>query len=80
MHLPEQWLQKYSITSDCEIPSDPDFGAAFVSIDRAIVTYTCDIGYVMVGVVTRACQTGGRGWTDDPPVCSMWLQILNDDN
>ena len=61
---------------DCEIPPDPEFGTASVSIVRNTVTYTCDVGYRMIGAWRRVCQTDGRGWTLDPPTCRMYIVLV----
>jgi len=63
-------------SSVCEIPAGPDYGSANVSVDRSTVTYACDVGYVMIGIVTRTCQNDGLGWSDDPPTCRTYTQCL----
>jgi len=35
---------------------------------NATVTYSCDIGYLIDGVVNRTCQANGN-WTDVEPTC-----------
>jgi len=36
----------------------------------AVVRYTCDTGYILIGQAERHCQ-GDRNWSDSAPVCEL---------
>ena len=39
-------------------------------------TYSCETGYVVVGVETLACEDDGA-WSDPPPVCVSVVGMTN---
>ena len=58
----------------CPDLTDPANGAVMMtgnSVDDT-ATYTCDMGYELVGVMTVTCQSNGM-WDNPPPVCRRKL-------
>ncbi len=55
---------------DCGRLADPDNGRVQFSVTTfgSVATYTCTKGYIIFGLVTRACQSNGR-WSGEAPVC-----------
>ena len=55
---------------ECDALSDPDNGDVSFRIGVggfAIVIYTCDEGYLLIGSPIRKCLFGE--WTESPPTC-----------
>ena len=55
---------------ECDALSDPENGAINFSIGVggvAIATYTCDEGYLLIGIPIRTCLFGE--WMGSPPTC-----------
>ena len=42
---------------------------------RSTASYTCDSGFIIVGVQTRECQ-GNEEWSDEAPTCERESQNL----
>ncbi|XP_060586067.1 sushi, von Willebrand factor type A, EGF and pentraxin domain-containing protein 1-like [Ruditapes philippinarum] len=55
----------------CVPPSALTNGEVNLSDDFRTVTYTCHVGYVLVGSATRTCQDDGTGWDGISPVCVL---------
>ncbi len=55
---------------DCGDLEDPDNGDVDFSstIFKSVATYSCDTGFILVGVTTRVCQADGK-WSGDAPTC-----------
>ena len=51
-----------SLTNGMISYSDPTLGVG------SVVTYSCDTGYTLNGVMTRTCQSGGT-WSGSAPTC-----------
>ncbi|KAL4230224.1 Sushi [Mactra antiquata] len=53
----------------CNSPLSVIDGNFTISNNGMIVTYTCNVGYTMIGESVRYCTTNSTGWTGNPPVC-----------
>ncbi|WAQ97856.1 CSMD3-like protein [Mya arenaria] len=53
----------------CSSPPLVTNGGFNVTADFAIVSYTCNVNYVLVGSETRTCQSDGTGWSGLAPTC-----------
>ena len=56
---------------DCGAPEDLANGMirALYTVYRSVITYSCDYGYILIGVQTRTCQEDGR-WSGQSPTCA----------
>ncbi|XP_045204681.2 sushi, von Willebrand factor type A, EGF and pentraxin domain-containing protein 1-like isoform X2 [Mercenaria mercenaria] len=61
----------------CQSPPLLSNGQFNISADLQTVTYTCNVGYVLVGSVTRTCQNDGTGWDGISPVCEFCNSLSN---
>ena len=56
----------------CDISSitDPGNGSVAITSPGGVITasYTCDVGYAVVGVALRTCQSDGQ-FSGQEPVC-----------
>ena len=55
---------------DCGDLDDPENGQVVLTGTtlRSIATYSCSVGYVLVGEQTRTCQANGQ-WSGRAPFC-----------
>ena len=55
---------------DCGDPGRPANGnVSFVTTrEEGVANYTCNEGYILIGVTQRTCQTNGS-WSEDVPAC-----------
>ena len=59
---------------DCGIPSSPPVNSITLSITyilttyNSVATYSCGIGYNLVGNIQRTCLPNGL-WSEQPPQC-----------
>ena len=55
----------------CGLPSYPNNGVVSVSGSgyEAVATYTCQIGYHLVGSSNRTCQEATEMWSEPVPTC-----------
>ena len=57
----------------CDPLTNPVNGQVTLTTRTAgsVATYNCEVGYNLVGNMTRTCQadTGGLDWSDSEPVC-----------
>ena len=66
--------ERFFTVVDCRVPTLP--AAKFTGLSRAYttttfnstVTYTCAIGYGIVGMSVRTCLDSGQ-WSGEPPQC-----------
>ena len=61
---------------DCGSPASPANGTIQQLTGTRYghtVSYTCNIGYSLVGAATRVCQDDGQ-WSEDVPMCKSELQ------
>jgi len=58
------------IVIDCGVPTDITNGSIEVqSTDyRSTIRYSCDYGYILIGLRSRSCQENGL-WSGEPPIC-----------
>ena len=59
------------IAVDCGSLSHPENGRVDTSsgtIFRKVSTYSCDVGYTLLGTETRTCTESGQ-WFPDAPYC-----------
>ena len=66
-------MLNYSIIApneECVQLTDPSNGRVTINGTEigAVVSYECDVGYNLVGVQTRTCNSVGL-WTSREPVC-----------
>ena len=40
------------------------------------LTYTCNVGYTLMGIATRYCQTDGSGWDESDAICSKCAVVF----
>lgn len=62
---------------DCgllEAPKNGDISFSQGTLFGSVATYSCDIPYQIVGVVTRVCQTSGV-WSGDAPFCESEFPV-----
>ena len=59
----------------CEAPPLLSHGEYTISADHLTVTYTCNLGYVLVGSAVRLCRTDGSGWDGLQPSCGRFSLI-----
>jgi len=69
--LPHSFHAHISHTAiDCGFLNDPLYG--IVRLSRTTVgstaKYSCSVGFVLVGEVSRTCQLDGR-WSGEAPTC-----------
>lgn len=57
---------------DCGVLKSPNNGFVSFKSTRydSTATYSCNKGFILVGVSTRKCLLSGR-WSDAPPTCKM---------
>lgn len=63
--------------SGCSLLEDPVNGHVSITGTDAgsTATYTCNDGYLLIGITTRVCQTDGT-WTGQQPSCqSKWIGL-----
>ena len=62
---------KYTIVffSVCIPPLPLANGTVVVSINKSIVTYSCEPGFTLDGNNVRVCQSDGSGWDGSVPTC-----------
>jgi hypothetical protein len=53
----------------CDSMTEPLNGASTLSSDLMVTSFTCDIGYTMVGESMSYCLTDGTGWNSSTPSC-----------
>ena len=55
---------------DCGSLSSPENGNVTLpgTMFDSIAQYTCNLGYLLVGVESRQCQAD-RTWSDESPIC-----------
>ena len=53
---------------DCEHPGDITNGKVDVNKKGLGITYSCDEGYILIGISTRLCLIGGS-WSGSEPTC-----------
>ena len=65
----------------CDTLTSPENGQVTLTSRTvgSVATYSCGVGYNLVGSVSRMCQMGsGRlEWSDSEPTCGMILSTLN---
>lgn len=66
-----------TVIADCNFLADPDNGVVVHSstIQGSSATYTCDVGYDLVGIAIRVCQSDAQ-WTSEEPTCEskkLWI-------
>ena len=64
-------LHLHSAAVDCGPLSNPGNGQVMIpsgSTFTSTATYSCAIGYILNGVMTRTCGDGGI-WTSNEPTC-----------
>ncbi len=63
-------LCKSLLGVDCGRLRDPRYGDVDFSTTtfESKATYSCNKGFILVGVKTRVCQANGK-WSGDMPVC-----------
>ena len=49
----------------CSEPHAPEYGS--VILEGSIATYSCDVGYELIGETTVTCSNGT--WSASPPTC-----------
>jgi len=54
----------------------PVHGQLAVSGDGMRVTFTCDVGYTLVGNDTSECLSAGAGWNTTTPECGRCRNII----
>ena len=54
----------------CIVPESPVNGNLSVSEDGETLTYTCDVGYNLIGDSIQQCGNDGSGWPGVSPNCS----------
>ena len=65
---------------DCLGLTDPSNGQVFLAttILGSVATYTCEDGYMLMGIAMRECLASGS-WSQQEPVCEsklpMWLNF-----
>ena len=67
---------------DCGGLTDPEGGQVMISSGtvaatglNAIASYTCDVGYELVGNAMRTCEANGE-WNGTEPVCTRTLLMI----
>ena len=86
MHTPK-YITNYSFfpsmfqaIRDCGGLSDPTNGQVTVNpntLENSTATYSCDIGYDLVGAETRTCQSKTGMWDGTEPTCqSTYRQLI----
>ena len=74
------WLVIFWFLSvvDCLNLTDPSNGQVLLSTTtfRSIATYSCEEGYILIGIPMRECQSNGS-WSEEEPSCEskLWLMI-----
>ena len=55
---------------DCGVLSNPPNGmvTAFSTTFMSVANYSCNHGYLLMGVTSRTCQADAN-WSDDEPTC-----------
>ena len=63
---------------DCGDLDDPENGLVVLTdiIHRSTATYSCSVGYVLVGEQTRTCQADGN-WSGTAPFCKQSGMFLH---
>ena len=60
----------------CEVLQSPTNGLVMQTgtIEDSVATYTCDVGYIQEGTMTRTCQRNAATipgvWSGSEPVCN----------
>ncbi|XP_052791551.1 LOW QUALITY PROTEIN: uncharacterized protein LOC128225682 [Mya arenaria] len=67
--------QDQAPTCVCEAQSIPEHGNMTLSEDLMVATFTCDLGYILVGSSNSVCQSDGTGWNNVPPSCKLCADI-----
>lgn len=63
---------------DCGALLDPDNGQVnhtYGTTFGKTATYSCNSGYILVGVTTRTCQET-KSWSESEPTCQRMLYYL----
>ena len=58
----------------CQSPK-PLANGTMVS-NGATVNYTCDLGYTINGMTSRACASDGTGWSGVDPFCGNFICFI----
>ena len=59
------------------LPDFPNGGVSWTGLDPGEnATYTCDPGYILVGLPTRVCGDNGT-WNGDEPSCRLAPSMLS---
>lgn len=54
----------------CSSATNPTNGTVSPSADGLTVSYTCNIGFVLIGSATRTCNITSNNWTSTSPTCN----------
>ena len=60
----------------CDAPEAPVNTTVTLSNGGSLATYTCGIGYSLIGSSQRSCLIDGTGWEGIEPICSKYQQKL----
>ena len=61
-------------TIACPVLTSPSDGDIVITVTTpgATVSYSCNLGYILDGAMTRTCLDNGT-WSDSDPLCSRML-------
>lgn len=64
----------FSLAIECPVLENPPNGMVVVSglTVGSNATYTCLLGFTLIGVMTRECQLNAE-WSDQEPTCESEL-------